>query len=221
MDTEIIQRKKEIRRSVRRKRDALSDTEVQNLSERISEHVVRLPEFQRADYLMCYMAFRNEVDCNNIMLTGVREGKQIYLPKVEGEEMSFYPLDLSEEERTVLTTVDLQEAKAVFRDLLKKMTGTRLVLSSYRIPEPVSGRAFQQEQQDRSFMVLPGLVYDRMGNRLGYGGGYYDRFLAVCHPAHVAVAYSFQIHDEILPCLETDIRPDRIITEQGELRRFV
>lgn len=86
----------------------------------------------------------------------------------------------------------------------------------FGIPEPQEGETVQWED---ALMIMPGVAFDRKGHRVGYGGGFYDRFLEK-HPhiKKVAVAFSFQVFPEV-PTEQTDISPDILVTEQ-ELFRF-
>ena len=70
----------------------------------------------------------------------------------------------------------------------------------------------------KSLMLLPGVAFDKAGNRIGYGRGYYDRYLAGCPGiSKIALAFEFQITDRI-PAEHTDIKADLIITEKGVLQ---
>lgn len=81
----------------------------------------------------------------------------------------------------------------------------------YGIMEPKGGEEVRRED---ALMLMPGVAFDRQRRRIGYGGGYYDRFLAA-HPgiATAALAFGFQVFDEI-PAEETDIRPSFVVTEE-------
>ena len=215
MEADIIEEKREIRKRIRMKRESLSEEEVVTFSGEIAEHVIHLPEFERADAVLCYISIRNEVNCNNIMLTAVMRDKQIFLPKVEGDEMNFYQVEFSPEEISAIKAAPPEERPILFQQLLQR----QLVTGYYDIPEPPAEHPLRIEQLDSCFMILPGLVYDSLGNRLGYGGGFYDRFLAQYPVANAAAAYNFQITDETIPILPTDIRPDSIVTETGVIRR--
>ena len=178
--------KKEYRKKIRVLRNNLTPEEVTGRSGQIMKQIMDLPEYRKAKNLLCYSAFRKEVDCNNIMLTAHRGGKKIFLPRVEGEEMHFYRVDPEH---------------------------PKLEISSMGIEEPFPEDPFDPKEAPESFMILPGLVFDRNCTRFGYGGGFYDRFLANCHIPNAAVAYDLQIVNETLPKEPTDICPDRIVTE--------
>ena len=116
-----------------------------------------------------------------ILEQALRDGKQVAVPKVYGEEMRFICL-------TDLTRVE------------KGYAG---------IPEPVADEPVAQDP--KALVLMPGLAFDPQGNRMGYGGGFYDKFLEQ-EPEHptVALCYDFQM----LPHLETqshDIPVDRVL----------
>jgi 5-formyltetrahydrofolate cyclo-ligase len=92
-----------------------------------------------------------------------------------------------------------------------------LVPSTFSVPEPV-GHEVPADPEDLTIAIIPLLAFDRSGNRLGYGAGYYDRFLS-CNPAieKVGVAFSCQEVDTI-PADEYDVPLDAVVTEEGILR---
>ena len=81
----------------------------------------------------------------------------------------------------------------------------------FGIPEPARGEIVQWEE---ALMIMPGVAFDRANHRVGYGGGFYDRFLEK-HPQikRVAVAFEFQMMSEV-PTEPTDISPEIIVTEE-------
>ena len=87
----------------------------------------------------------------------------------------------------------------------------------FGIPEPAEGEAVQWE---KALMIMPGVAFDRGGHRVGYGGGFYDRFLEK-HPGikKIAVAFDFQIFPEV-PWETTDISPEILVTEKEVIRYF-
>lgn len=80
----------------------------------------------------------------------------------------------------------------------------------FQIPEPAYGAAVNWEE---ALMLMPGVAFDGKRRRVGYGGGFYDRYLEA-HPGHftVALAFEFQMLEEA-PYEDTDIRPDRVVTQ--------
>ena len=192
----IRKSKKEYRKYFRKLRDQLSPEEVETKSEVICRKIAELPEFIEADAILSYMAFRNEVDMKYIMSTARGLGKKIFLPRMDGEDMEFHLAEGKEE----------------------------LVKNSLGILEPDPGSPMLPDVMPKGsklLMLMPGLAYDRSHHRLGYGGGYYDRYLAgICDGyllTTVAPTYVVLVKREgELPCEDTDIRPQMIIDESDE-----
>ena len=185
--------KKEYRKIYRKLRNQLSPEEVETKSEVICRKITELPEFIEADAILSYMAFRNEVDMKYIMSTAREMGKKIFLPRMDGEDMEFHLTEGDEE----------------------------LVKNSYGIMEPDPKAPILNEimpKGSKLLMLMPGLAFDRLHHRLGYGGGYYDRYLANKGKEYslttVAPAYELMIdREDGLPFEVTDIRPQIIIHE--------
>ena len=189
----IREAKKVYRKRYRTLRDRLTAEEVEEYSEVICRKITDLPAFREADAVLCYMAFRNEVDCNNIMLTAWEEGKNVFLPRMEGDEMEFHLV--GPEDPLIKNTLSIEEPDPAYPILPEVM--------------PVGSRIL---------MIMPGLAYDRARHRLGYGGGYYDRYLfgfgSEYRITTVAPTYSILIlQNGELPFEETDIRPQLVIDE--------
>ena len=89
---------------------------------------------------------------------------------------------------------------------------TRLELGSFHIEEPVGDEFADPETME--LIVVPAVAYDRRGNRLGRGKGYYDRLLATTKASKIGVAYEFQVVDDI-PAESHDVPVDIVITENG------
>ena len=123
-----------------------------------------------------------EPDTFSLIRRGFKEKKRILVPAVVQGQMGSCPLNSESE----------------------------LVLGAFGIPEPA--RRILEEPQKECVFLIPGLVFDRKGNRMGYGKGFYDRFLTNRKNLKIALAYSFQI----LPQIEVknhDVPVDIIITE--------
>lgn len=89
-----------------------------------------------------------------------------------------------------------------------------LVPSTFGVPEPI-GSELPARPEDVEVVVLPMLAFDAEGNRLGYGAGYYDRFLCrYPHPKKIGIAYACQ-QAERIPAEENDVTMDYIVTEKG------
>ncbi|MBQ3583082.1 MAG: 5-formyltetrahydrofolate cyclo-ligase [Lachnospiraceae bacterium] len=175
--------KSEVRKKMNQSRELLSKEEVQKKSEAIFENLLKNPYFFNAKTIFCYINIRNEVMTTPVLEFCKKHGKSVAVPKVKGKKMDFYGIS------------DRNE----------------LIPGAFGIPEPPQINMCIPTKED--VILLPGLAFDKSGNRIGYGGGFYDRYLEQHREGiKIAVAYDFQITDglEVEP---TDIKPDYIVTE--------
>ena len=179
-----MEEKKAIRKQIFKARKEHSDTWIEEKSRRITELLTALPEYEDADRIMAYADYNHEVITRYIIEQSWKDGKEVAVPKVFGKDMVFYRL------------TDFSQLESGY----------------FGIPEPKEdGETVSWED---AMMVMPGVAFDENCNRVGYGGGFYDRFLEK-HPGirRVAVGFSFQILSEV-PTEPTDIRPQVIVTEE-------
>lgn len=184
-----------LRQEILKKRDALSEMEQRARSERIVERLLDSVWYQQAKKLLCYVAFKSEVRTEWLLRQALSDGKQVYCPKVQGRDMDFYRIE------------DVKELAAGYRGILE--------------PAASIERSFLPEAENSQvLMIIPGAVFDAHYHRIGYGGGYYDRYLARCEKQLVtgclykaALAYELQLVER-LPVQAHDQQVDRIVTEQ-------
>ena len=177
-----MEEKKLIRKQIFKLRKECTDDQVEAWSRQIAEKVAELPEFQSAQRILAYADYNHEVMTGFIIEEAWKQGKEVAVPKVVGQDMVFYKLtDFSQLEK-----------------------------GYFGIPEPACGEIVQWED---AMMVMPGVAFDPQNHRVGYGGGFYDRFLEK-HPQikRVAIAVDFQILPSV-PTEPTDISPEVIVTE--------
>ena len=185
--------KREIRREGLAVRESLDKTIWKESSRQIGAKLTKHPLFTAAEHILCYVSYKREVETVELLKYCLSTGKYVYCPRVAGKDMEFY---------CIFSTGELESG-------------------FYGIPEP-PGREDRlyhraEEIRKRSLIVIPGAVFDIQHHRIGYGGGYYDRFLEkVPGIATVALAFSFQIQ-EAIPFDTHDICPQVIITEKGEV----
>lgn len=181
--------KKRLREEMLVKRNGLSEDERRNLSEQIAEHIINSPLYEEFHHICIYQAFRGEVFCDKIKKRAFLDGRQVYVPVTdrENKNITFYQID----ENTVYQT------------------------GAYGIMEPVITEK-SRTLSNEALVLMPGLIFDREKHRIGYGGGYYDRYLAA-HTEHktAALCFGFQVLDDSLPYNMHDVLPDYIVTEQG------
>lgn len=176
--------KKEYRQFMQEKRDMLSARQIQEYEAGIAKQILNSTFYQEMNHICIYQAFRNEVPCDRIRIHALEDKKQVYVPVTDPAS------------KTMEFCMITQE--------------TEWLEGAYGILEPKGERI---PLKNRALILMPGLVYDRNRHRIGYGGGYYDRFLSM-HPEHVgaALCYPFQITEEALPYEMHDILPDYLVT---------
>ncbi len=179
--------KEQIRNEMKKKRGELKADERLQKDRAMLAAFQTLREYQECDSLFAYVSFGTEPDTHVLIDHAVKDGKKVYVPRVEGPDMEFYRITALE----------------------------GFMVSSFGISEPLPEAAERyQRTGSRQLMLLPGLAFDQYGGRIGFGAGYFDKYLVGFPPEQfckVALAYDFQIFEK----LETeahDIGTDIIIT---------
>ncbi len=225
--------KKRFRAKALARRDSLTAQWRRDYSDRIIKKLTSLPCYQDADAVLTYVSFRSEVDTISLMEQAFADGKAVFAPKVLGKEMDFFRIyslaDLTEGYRGILEPSGGQLIDSWIDDRL----GQR---GKFRTGKPLNTKAADESAFGASSILvcLPGTAFDRAGHRIGYGGGFYDRFLsgflekesgtdAAAHPqmkfTTVALSFSCQIF-ETIPCEAHDICPMCVITEKEIFESF-
>ncbi len=182
--------KESLRKKMKSLRQELSRKEVYERSEKIVENLLSLPEFFKADVVHTYISSKNnEVDTHELIRILLRQKKKVVVPVADKESNSM--------KHSVLLS-------------LSELVGGAYGILVPRMLRPCPVR-------DLHAVILPALAVDRNGNRLGFGAGYYDRFLTDVHLPTIALAYDFQIVGEI-PAESTDIPVSFIVTESEIIR---
>jgi len=174
--------KSEFRKKYKNLRKQISEESLEDLSIEIANNVLKLAaEYSVWDFdnYHIFLPIPNKKGVNTEYLLHILQGKDksIIIPKVHIETGE-------------LSHILLQD-------------NTLLKSSNYNVPEPVSGIEIQPSQIDVVFVPL--LTYDKNGNPLGYGKGFYDRFLAKCKPETIFIGLSFFETEEEIPFEETDV----------------
>lgn len=173
--------KQELRKKIREQKRAMTEQDIVRKSARLGELFAASEVYRNAKTIYGYLPYNQEVRTVPMLERALAEGKRVAVPKVYGEEMKFLYLD----------------------DLTKVEKGYA------GIPEPVDDGPVAQDET--ALVLMPGLAFDPMGHRIGYGGGFYDKFLAA-EPNHptVALCYDFQVFPE-LETEEFDIPVDLVL----------
>ena len=179
--------KRDLRRSIGEKKRALSAREIEARRRALAARRFETAAYLQARSLYAYLAFNQEVRTRPIILRAWADGKRVAVPKVVGGEMRF------------IWITDFDE----------------LAEGAYGIPEPAGDGPVADDET--ALVLMPGLAFDSEGRRVGYGGGYYDRYL-MQHPHHptVALCYGFQMVDHI-ESEAHDICVDAVLSDQGSV----
>ena len=180
--------KAELRKVMKRRRSGLSAERILMYSGCIAENLIQRQEYVDASVLLAYVSFSSEVNTHFLIEKAWSDGKRVAVPKcVDDQKLEF---------QYIHSFDDLAPGK-------------------YGIPEPVTGDRVEYSEDDKCLLLLPGVAYTNSGDRLGYGGGYYDRYLKKHDTIpNVMLAYSLQ-EAESLPVDDKDVPADMIITEIG------
>lgn len=188
--------KDEIRKQTLIKRDGLTAEEIKEKSRAIFEKLIDIKEYKEADNILVYASMRSEVITDDIILDSLSQGKRVFCPKVtdrDAGEMKFI---------RIYSLEDLKEGY-------------------FGIPEPGLDEDSEiaygsdRDMEESVLAVIPGVAFDKSLNRIGYSGGFYDRFLAGRSDLKtVALGFECQICDTVLPAEPFDIKPDMIISEE-------
>lgn len=175
--------KQEMRREMLDMRQALSEQKVQRGSEMITQHLLSLACVQKAQHVMTYSAIKNEPDMLAFAHTLLDMGKRVALPCVAPEGLI---------------------AADFCRD-------TKMQRGAYGILQPVLTPDCDRIEPD--VVIVPGVVFDLQLYRIGFGAGYYDRFLQYSGAVKIGVCYESQLVDNI-EAEPHDVRMDFVVTER-------
>ncbi len=179
--------KSDLRREILRERLLLSPRDVQVKSSNIMQTLLGLECIKKAKCVMAYYAYKNEPDLLALAHTLLDMGKQVALPYITDDD-------------------DIIAVEYKGDTLLKS--------NVFGIAEPVIGS--ESEQAEPDIVLVPGVAFDAYGNRIGYGLGYFDRYLKQSDAYKIGICFDLQIvpHVEAQPY---DVRMDMVITESQVL----
>jgi len=173
--------KKALRSVIKEKKRAMTEQQIREKSQKLGELFIQSDLYRNATTIYGYLPYNQEVRTVPMLEQAIRDGKRVAVPKVYGEEMKF------------LYITDLTQVETGYAG----------------IPEPIADGPVADDPT--ALVLMPGLAFDPEGRRIGYGGGFYDKFLErePNHPT-LALCYDFQM----LPKLETqehDIPVDLVL----------
>jgi len=226
-----METKKQIRNKILDIRSQMTLEVCNEKSALIIKHFVSTDYFIKARIIMLYADFRNEVSTKELFVISKEAGKMVCFPRISDEGMRFYYVeDLKDLVRSsygilepdVLEVADTviigsEVAGSVITGSVitsSEIVGSEIADSEITKSEKAGLEKANFELDERVCMIMPGAAFDIDFHRLGYGKGYYDRYLADnLNITKVAVAYDFQVLEQI-PQDEFDIACDCIITEK-------
>lgn len=173
--------KKELRAQIRALKRAMTEEQIVEASARLGELFAASEQYKEAKTIYGYLPYNQEVRTVPMLERALRDGKKVAVPKCYGDEMRFIYMD------------DLSKVEAGYAN----------------IPEPIADEPVADDKT--ALVLMPGMAFTKNGDRMGYGGGFYDKFLAA-EPDHptVALCYAFQMV-ESLPTEEYDIPVDCVL----------
>lgn len=196
--------KEKVRKKAVETRDSIDEESRQQKSEEIAKKILEADWFKEADIVLSYHAFRSEVEVEALNRAVLTQGKKLYLPKtyVKEKQIRFFEI------------TDLSKLKRGYQKIWEP-TGE----------EPEFSFETVKEEQKKVLMIMPGTAYDARGYRMGYGGGYYDRYLNA-HEAEwkmIDFMTAFAAFSEqkmiLIPGERCDVKPDVIVTEKEIMQR--
>ena len=193
--SQLLYMKEELRKEIKEKRKKLSKEENRKKSKEIKERLFSLNEFKEAETVLFYISYNSEVFTHDMILE------------------SFY-------KKNIIVPISNKEDCSLTLSHLKSWE--ELNIGSYGILEPRIEKIRKTDINDIDLIIVPGVAFDLKGNRLGHGKGYYDRLLKNLNAPITALAFEFQIienvttykHDKPVDMIVTE---DRIIKCQDRL----
>ena len=177
--------KKQLRREMLARRDRMEPAMADALNRRLWEQMERCQQLWSGMPVYTYISYRREADTRRLVRELWKRGIPVAAPQAKDGRMEFYRIR-SESDLT----------------------------AGYRgIPEPVCG--CEKASKERALVIVPGAVFDLQGYRIGYGGGYYDRFLPLaCNAVKIALCRAVLL-EPVLPRECHDVRADFVLTEDA------
>ena len=190
MDTAALE-KQRLREERLAAREALSEQERSVLDDRITQKLLATSEYAEATTVLTYVSVSSEVSTRMFIERALRDGKTVAVPRcLPGHCLEF----------VAITSLD------------------QLVPAPFNLLEPSKDlSALTEGHMDDSICIVPALLVDTKGYRLGYGAGFYDRFLSTYSGKKICLAYQQNLSKTELPHTAFDVPIDMVITESGVL----
>ena len=181
-----------LRKRNRDLRSGLDQTTLERAATNLGKRICLLPEYAQAERIAAYFAVNGEISLDFVIDQALAQGKQIYLPNLDQKTLRFSPY---------------------FRQ-------QKMRINKFKLPEPDVGDEEMLEPEALDLVLAPLVVFDSDGNRIGMGGGFYDRSFAFRKdsasriPVLIGVAHEMQKVAQLLP-EDWDVRLDMVVTDQA------
>ncbi len=184
----VKEQKRALRKEILTKRDALDPQERKMADMAMADRIIGHQWFYGAEVLLAFINYGSEISTLEIIEEAFRKGKKVFVPRIEGEEMNFYYI------------TSMEQLVAGYKGILEP-DGTTECFD------------YETYKERRMLLLMPGVAFDIYGNRMGYGKGFYDRFLwdkEMLQTFSIGIGYKCQRVDYI-PVEEHDLKPYQVI----------
>lgn len=188
---EIEKQKSSLRKRILALRRAQSSRHIEKKSDNIKRELFTFSTFDEAKTILFYLAVKDEVQTEKMIEESLRKDKRVVVPFIDWQRKEILPSEI--------------------KDLAKDIK-----IGILKIPQPKKNFYSPFSPASIDLVIIPGVVFDRKGNRLGFGGGFYDRFLGKLSDITklVGLAFELQLVDNV-PSQSHDVAVDYLITEEG------
>lgn len=184
-----METKNSIRKKILALRDGMPDDERLLFSKNITDTLLKMEQIQQAENILCFAGYKSEVSTTELIVSLLNRDKRVFLPRVDGDEMEFYRIQ------------GLQDFEEGYKGILE--------------PSMACTEVFRGPVSKETVMLMPGAVFAKDGSRIGYGKGFYDRYLAKHDIMNrIALCFSSQLLESI-PSDAHDKKASVIVTEAG------
>ena len=189
MDLDNQEQKSVIRKEMLQKRNSLSVPQIISKSKLIQEKLIGSIEFIESKSIGIYLPIGSEVQTNTIIRNALESEKIVLLPRVVLNDLHYFVVDKHDFDHDLFD------------------------INKFGIKEPKKNSV---KLEFIDLLIVPGIVFDYQGYRIGYGYGYYDRFMSEeKFSKSIGLAYDFQVMKNLIPKFEHDKKIDILITESG------
>lgn len=189
-------KKSELRKIIRKKRDAIPAIMRSVKSHVIAGNLKKLEAYKESDTVLLYASIQSEVITKEIIIYSLNKGKKVYLP-------------VTDRVNAIDSTGQVSQM-----EFYRIYNVNELTPGNYGVPEPSrENEKYVYDPNEKAVIIVPGLVFDKSGNRYGYGKGYYDCFLQDKELYKIGLAYDFQLLNHI-KADDLDVKMNVVLTEK-------